>query len=157
MSLEKAKQYLAERGLLDRIIEPEASTATVPLAAAALGVEEGMIAKTLSFLIGDRPLLILAAGTARIDNRKYKDLFHAKAKMLPFERCEELLGHAAGGVCPFGIREGIPVYLDKSLERFDFVYPAAGNDRSGVKLTPGELAAAIVGAEWIDVCRMPEE
>lgn len=156
MSIEKAKEYLASRGLEDRIIEPPVSTATVPLAAAALGVEEGMIAKTLSFLIGEEPILILAAGTARIDNRKFKDLFHTKAKMVPFERCEELIGHAAGGVCPFGINEGIRVYLDETLKNYEFVYPAAGNDRSGVRLTPDELFYAVDGAEWIDVCKMPE-
>ncbi len=156
MALEKAKAYLRQRGLEDRIIEPEASTATVPLAAAALGVEEAMIAKTLSFLIGEKAILILAPGTARIDNRKYKDLFHAKAKMIPFEQCEELIGHAAGGVCPFGINEGIRVYLDVSLKNYEFVYPAAGNDHSGVRLTPDELFSAVGSAEWIDVCKMPE-
>ena len=153
MALDRAKSYLASRGLADRIIEPETSTATVPLAAAALGVEEGMIAKTLSFIAKDGPILILTAGTARIDNRKYKDIFRQKARMVPFESCEELIGHAAGGVCPFGINEGIPVYLDESLKRYEFVYPAAGNDRSGVKLTPDELFSAIDGASWIDVCK----
>ena len=156
MSIEKAKKYLASRGLEGRIIEPPVSTATVPLAAAALGVEEGMIAKTLSFLIGEEPILILAAGTARIDNRKFKDLFHTKARMIPFERCEELIGHAAGGVCPFGINEGIRVYLDETLKNYEFGYPAAGNDKSGVRLTPDELFSAVDNAEWIDVCKMPE-
>lgn len=156
MSVEKAKKYLASVGLADRVIEPEASTATVPLAAAALGVDEGMIAKTLSFIVNERPILILAAGTARIDNRKYKDLFHTKARMVPFESCEELIGHAAGGVCPFGVNGGIRVYLDETLRQFDFVYPAAGNDHSGVRLTPDELARAVGGAEWVDVCKMPE-
>ena len=156
MSIEKAKKYLASRGLEDRIIEPPVSTATVPLAAAALGVEEGMIAKTLSFLIGEEPILILAAGTARIDNRKFKDLFHTKARMIPFERCEELIGHAAGGVCPFGINEGIRVYLDETLKNYEFVYPAAGNDKSGVRLTPDELFSAVDNAKWVDVCKMPE-
>ncbi len=156
MSIEKARQYLESRGLADRIIEPPVSTATVPLAAAALGVEEGMIAKTLSFLIGEEPILILAAGTARIDNRKFKDIFHTKARMIPFERCEELIGHAAGGVCPFGINEGIRVFLDETLKNYEFVYPAAGNDKSGVRLTPDELFSAVDNAEWIDVCKMPE-
>ena len=156
MSLEKAKAYLASRGLEGRVIEPEVSTATVPLAAQALGVEEGMIAKTLSFTVNEKPILILAAGTARIDNRKFKDLFRTKARMLPFEDCERLIGHAAGGVCPFGVNEGIRVYLDATLKAYEFVYPAAGNDRSGVRLTPAELASAIDGAEWIDVCKIPE-
>ena len=156
MSIERAKRYLEERGLAERIIEPEASTATVPLAAAALGTEEGAIAKTLSFLIGENIILILAEGTARIDNRKYKDRFHAKAKMVPFERCGELIGHEAGGVCPFGVNEGIRVYLDETLKKYDYVYPAAGNDRSGVRLTPEELFGAIDGAEWVDVCKEAE-
>ncbi len=156
MSITKAKQYLERFGLLDRVIEPEESTATVPLAAAALGTEEGAIAKTLSFTIGERVILILACGTARIDNRKYKDTFKAKARMIEFERCEELIGHAAGGVCPFGVNEGVEVYLDLSLRGFEYVYPAAGNDHSGVRLTPDELAAALPGAKWIDVCRLPE-
>ncbi|MBQ1685694.1 MAG: YbaK/EbsC family protein [Clostridia bacterium] len=157
MSLEKAKAYLASRGLEGRIIEPPVSTATVPLAARALGVEEGMIAKTLSFIVDGAPILILAAGTARIDNRRFKDRFHTKARMVPFDDCEKLIGHAAGGVCPFGVNEGIAVYLDETLKAFEFVYPAAGNDRSGVRLTPEELFGALDGAEWIDVCKMPEE
>lgn len=153
MSLEKAKKYLEERGYADHIIELEDSSATVQLAAEALGVEPGMIAKTMSFLQGDEPILILTEGTARIDNRKYKDTFHIKAKMIPFDEVETLIGHAPGGVCPFGIREGIKVYLDESLKQFDTVYPAAGNDHSAVKLTIPELEE-VAGAEgWIDVCK----
>lgn len=113
MSLAKAKKYLEEKGYVDHIIELEDSSATVELAAQALGVEPGMIAKTLSFLIGDTPILILTEGTVRIDNHKYKDTFHAKAKMIPFDDVEAYIGHAPGGVCPFGIKEGIPVYLGK--------------------------------------------
>ena len=128
MSLAKAKKYLEGKGYVDHIIELEDSSATVELAAQALGVEPGMIAKTLSFLIGDTPILILTEGTARIDNHKYKDTFHTKAKMIPFDDVEAYIGHAPGGVCPFGIKEGIPVYLDESLRKFDIVYPAAGND-----------------------------
>ena len=139
MSLAKAKKYLEEKGYVDHIIELEDSSATVELAAQALGVEPGMIAKTLSFLIGDTPILILTEGTVRIDNHKYKDTFHAKAKMIPFDDVEAYIGHAPGGVCPFGIKEGIPVYLDESLKKFDIVYPAAGNDHSAVKLTIAEL------------------
>ena len=139
MSLAKAKKYLEEKGYVDHIIELEDSSATVELAAQALDVEPGMIAKTLSFLIGDTPILILTEGTVRIDNHKYKDTFHAKAKMIPFDDVEAYIGHAPGGVCPFGIKEGIPVYLDESLKKFDIVYPAAGNDHSAVKLTIAEL------------------
>ena len=133
MSLEKAKKYLKERGYADHIIELEQSSATVLLAAEALGVEEGMIAKTMSFLQNDMTVLIVTEGTARIDNRKYKDTFHTKAKMIPFDEVEYYIGHAPGGVCPFGIKEGIKVYLDESLKKFDVVYPAAGNDHSAVK------------------------
>ena len=153
MSLEKAKKYLEERGYEEHIIELEDSSATVQLAAEALGVEPGMIAKTMSFLQGEEPILILTEGTARIDNRKYKDTFHIKAKMIPFDEVEALIGHAPGGVCPFGLREGIKVYLDESLKQFDTVYPAAGNDHSAVKLTIPELEE-VAGAEgWIDVCK----
>ena len=116
MSFEKAKKYLQEKGYEDHIIELEDSSATVQLASEALGVEPGMIAKTLSFLVSDTPILILAEGTARVDNHKYKDTFHTKAKMIPFDDVEDFIGHAPGGVCPFGIKEGIPVYLDESLK-----------------------------------------
>ena len=135
MSLEKAESYLKEAGFLDHVIELKESTATVALAAEALGVEPGMIAKTMSFLQGEQPVLILTEGTAKVDNRKYKDTFHVKAKMIPFEQVEEVTGHAPGGVCPFGIKDGIEVYLDESLKRFETVYPAAGDDHSAVRLT----------------------
>ena len=153
MSLAKAKKYLEGKGYVDHIIELEDSSATVELAAQALGVEPGMIAKTLSFLIGDTPILILTEGTARIDNHKYKDTFHTKAKMIPFEKVEEMTGHAPGGVCPFGAEEGIDVYLDESLKRFEIVYPAAGNDHSAVKLTISELEQASDALGWVDVCK----
>mgnify|MGYP004614491431 FL=1 len=116
-------------------------------------MEPGMIAKTLSFLEGDKAILILAEGTARIDNHKYKEKFHTKAKMIPFEEVEEYIGHAPGGVCPFGIKEGVEVYLDESLKKFDTVYPAAGNDHSAVKLTIPELEAVAGAVGWIDVCK----
>ena len=153
MSLEKAKKYLADRGFLDHIIELDHSTATVSLAAEALGVEPGMIAKTLSFFQGETPVLILAEGTARIDNRKYKDTFHMKARMIPFEEVEAATGHAPGGVGPFGANENVKVYLDQSLRKFEVVYPAAGNDHSAVKLTIPELEQAADTADWVDVCR----
>ena len=153
MSLEKAKKYLEEKGYADHIIELEESSATVQLAAEALGVEPGMIAKTMSFLTDDGPILILTEGTAKIANRKYKDYFHVKAKMIPFDEVEDYIGHAPGGVCPFGIKDGIKVYLDDSLKRFDTVYPAAGNDHSAVKLTIAELEDVAGACGWIDVCK----
>lgn len=155
MSLEKAKAYLAEKGYADHVIELEDSSATVQLAAQALGVEPGMIAKTMSFLIGEEAILILTEGTARVDNRKYKDTFHMKAKMIPFEEVEKWIGHAPGGVCPFGIKEGVKVYLDESLKQFDKVYPAAGNDHSAVKLTIAELEEVAGAVGWVDVCKEP--
>ena len=142
MSLEKAEKYLEEKGFLDHVIELEASTATVTEAAAALHVEPGMIAKTMSFLQGDKAVLILTEGTARVDNRKYKDTFHIKTKMIPFD-----------GVCPFGINDGIEVYLDESLKQFNTVYPAAGNDHSAVKLTIPELEQVSEANGWVDVCK----
>lgn len=155
MSLEKAKAYLAEKGYADHVIELKDSSATVQLAAQALGVEPGMIAKTMSFLIGEEAMLILTEGTARVDNRKYKDTFHMKAKMIPFEEVEKWIGHAPGGVCPFGIKEGVKVYLDESLKQFDTVYPAAGNDHSAVKLTIAELEEVAGAVGWVDVCKEP--
>lgn len=152
MALEKAEAYLKQAGFADRIIKLEQSTATVDLAAAALGVEPGMIAKTMSFYQGEQVVLILTEGTAKIDNRKYKDTFHVKAKMIPYDEVEEAVGHAPGGVCPFGIKEGIKVYLDESLKQFETAYPAAGDDHSAVRLSIGELAQ-ITGASWVDVCK----
>ncbi len=153
MSFDKAKKYLEEKGYADHIIELADSSATVQLAAQALGVEPGMIAKTLSFLIGNQPILIVAEGMARIDNHKYKDTFHVKAKMIPFDDVEAYIGHAPGGVCPFGIKEGIAVYLDESIKKYDTVYPAAGNDHSAVKLTIAELEAVAGMEGWVDVCK----
>ena len=135
MSMDKARAHLAKHGFEDRIIELEQSSATVALAAEALGCEPDHIAKTLSFVKDDGAILILAAGMARIDNAKFKACFGMKAKMLPAERVEEIIGHAVGGVCPFGVNEGIAVYLDESLKKYEIVYPAAGNDHSGVRLT----------------------
>ncbi len=154
MSLERAANYLREKGLDDHIIIPEHSSATVLEAAEALGCEPGMIAKTLSFLQGESPVLILAEGTARINNAKYKARFQKKAKMIPFEQVEALIGHAVGGVCPFGVNEGVTVYLDESLKLHETVYPAAGTDHSAVRLTIPELERACPDAEWIDVCKV---
>lgn len=153
MSFEKAVNYLKSVGLENRVIVPEASSATVELAAKAIGVEPGRICKTLSFLVGDQPILILAEGMVKIDNHKYKETFHTKAKMIPGDQVETLTGHAPGGVCPFGVNPGVKIYLDESLKKWDIVYPAAGDDHSAVKLTVPELEK-ISGAEaWVDVCK----
>ncbi len=156
MSLERAKNYLTKKGFADHIIIPEHSSATVAEAAEALGCEPGMIAKSLSFLQEEGPVLILAEGMARIDNKKYKSQFGCKAKMIPGEQVESLIGHDIGGVCPFGVKEGVRVYLDESLKLHDIVYPAAGTDHSAVRLTIEELELVCNNAEWIDVCKMPE-
>lgn len=153
MSFEKAKTYLTEKGFGDRVIETKESSATVQEAADALGVEPARIAKTLSFVTPSGPILILAEGTARVDNRKYKDTFFTKAKMIPFEDVEPLTGHAPGGVCPFGINDGVLVYLDESLRKFDVVYPAAGNGQSAVRLTVDELYKVSNAEGWVNVCK----
>ena len=153
MSIEKARAHLKKHGLDERIIELSVSSATVALAAEALGCEPAHIAKTLSFEHGDGAILILAAGDARIDNPKFKAQFGVKARMLSAEKVEPLIGHAIGGVCPFGINPGIPVYLDESLRAFDIVYPAAGNSASGVRLTVEELERASQASGWVDVCK----
>lgn len=153
MAFERAKEYLKQFGLEDRIKVFETSSATVDLAAQAVGCEPARIAKTLSFKVGEECVLIVAAGDARIDNGKYKAQFHTKAKMLSFEEVEELVGHAVGGVCPFGVKEGVHVYLDESLKRFDVVYPACGSSNSAVELKVEELEKASGSEGWIDVCK----
>ena len=157
MSFEKAKAHLEKKGFADRIIIPDHSSATVEAAAEALGVEPGMIAKTLSFLVDEKPVLILAEGTARIDNKKFKGTFHTKAKMIPWDDVEALTGHAPGGVCPFGVHEGTPVWLDESLKKYETVYPAAGTDHSAVRLSIAELEEASDALGWVDVCKEPEQ
>ena len=154
MSLELAKAHLERFGLADRVQLFDVSSATVELAAQAVGCEPARIAKTLSFLLPEGPVLILAAGDARIDNSKYKAQFHTKAKMIPHDQVEELIGHGVGGVCPFGVKEGVPVWLDESLRRFDLVYPAAGTSNSAVKLTLAELEQASQALGWVDVCKL---
>lgn len=153
MSMERARAHLAKYGLEDRIRELTESSATVALAAQALDCEPARIAKTLSFEDGESAILILAAGDARIDNAKFKHRFGMKAKMLSAERVEPLIGHAVGGVCPFGVNEGVPVYLDESLRRFDIVYPAAGTSASAVQLTLPELERASEAQGWVDVTK----
>lgn len=157
MSIERAREYLRQFALAERVIEFERSSATVAEAAVAAGCTEGEIAKTLSFLVEDKPILIVVAGDCKIDNAKYKKEFSAKAKMIPFEMVEELIGHQVGGVCPFGIKEGVTVYLDESLKRFEMVYPACGSSNSAIRLTLSELAEASGFQKWIDVCKLMEQ
>ena len=156
MSMEKVKAYFAQFGMEQRVLEFEVSSATVELAAQAAGVEPKRIAKTLSFKTADGCMLILAAGDARIDNHKFKEKFHMKAKMLSADEVLELVGHPVGGVCPFGCKEGIPVYLDVSLQRFETVFPAVGSPSSAIELNLDELFRYSKAIEWIDVCKLPE-
>ena len=156
MSFEAAKAHLEQYGLADRVIVFDQSSATVAMAAQAAGTSEAEIAKTLSFLVDDAAVLIVAAGDAKVNSSKFKAKFHIKAKMVPTDRVEELVGHAPGGVCPFGVNEGVAVYLDESLRKFDTVYPAAGNGHTAVKLTLQELEAAAGAEGWVDVCKEPE-
>ena len=156
MSIEKGRAYFRRFGMEERVLEFPVSSATVELAALALGVEGARIAKTLSFKKDDSCILILAAGDARIDNRKFKDKFHMKAKMPSPDEVLELVGHPVGGVCPFGVNEGIEVYLDESLKRFTTVFPAVGSGNSAIELNLDELFKYSNAIEWIDVCKLPE-
>ena len=156
MSIEKGRAYFRQFGMEDRVREFDVSSATVELAALALGVDGARIAKTLSFKKGDSCILILAAGDARIDNHKFKDKVHMKAKMLAPDEVLTLVGHPVGGVCPFGINDGIDVYLDESLKRFETVFPAVGSGNSAIELNLDELYKYSNAIEWIDVCKLPE-
>lgn len=156
MSIEKGRAYFRALGLEDRVLEFEVSSATVELAAKAVGVEGARIAKTLSFKTADGCMLILAAGDARIDNHKFKETFHMKAKMLTADEVLTLVGHPVGGVCPFGCNEGVPVYLDESLKRFETVFPAVGSANSAIELNLDELFRYSKALSWIDVCKLPE-
>ena len=153
MAIEKVKEYFVQYGMEDRVLEFPVSSATVELAAQALGCEPCRIAKTLSFLVGDRAVLIVAAGDAKIDNPKYKAQFGAKAKMLTPDQVVELIGHAVGGVCPFAVNDGVAVYLDVSLKRFDTVFPACGSSNSAIELTIPELERYSGSTAWVDVCK----
>ncbi|MDO4554032.1 MAG: YbaK/EbsC family protein [Lachnospiraceae bacterium] len=154
MSVDKVKEYLKQFGLSDRVMEFDQSSATVDLAAEAVGVEPDRIAKTLSFQDGEGCLLIVAAGKHRIDNPKFKKQFSKKAKMLSADDALRLTGHAVGGVCPFALPEGVKVYLDESLKVYETIYPAAGSDSSAVRLTPEELFESAGAIGWIDVCKL---
>lgn len=159
MSAEKVRAYLTPYGVAQRIRELEVSSATVELAAAALGVAPARIAKTLSFKAGERPILVVAAGDARIDNSKYKHFFGVKAKMLTPEEAVEHIGHAVGGVCPFALPEDVSVYLDESLRRFETVFPAVGSAASAIELTCPELERCCGErfCRWVDLCRSWQE
>ena len=153
MAIEAVKEYFSKFGMADRVKEFDVSSATVELAAQALGCEPRRIAKTLSFLVDGHAILIVAAGDAKIDNPKYKAQFGTKAKMLTPDEAESLVGHAIGGVCPFGINEGVTVYLDESLKRFSTVFPACGSSNSAIELSIPELEEYSGYVSWIDVCK----
>ena len=153
MSFVKAKEYLKKFGLDNKVKEFDTSSATVKEAAVALNCKEAEIAKTLSFLVGGKPILIVTAGNRKIDNAKYKAEFNTKAKMIPYDDVENYTGHKPGGVCPFSVKENVKVYLDESLKRFDIIYPACGSSNSAVKLTIDELEKTSNYEKWVDVCK----
>ena len=153
MSLERAKEYLKKYKLDGQIMLFDVSSATVKEAAKAINCKEEEIAKKLSFIVNDKPILVVVAGDSRVDNGKYKAEFHTKAKMIPFENVEEMIGHAVGGVCPFGVNENVNIYLDNSLKRFENVYPACGTSNSGIKLNVEQLEQILDYEKWVDVCK----
>ena len=154
MSIERAKKHLSRWGKDSMVVEHEASSATVELAALALGTDAARIAKTLSFLNGERTILVVAAGDARVDSAKFKKAFGIKkARMVPAEEVEPRIGHAIGGVCPFGVNEGVDVWLDESLRRFATVFPACGSSNSSIELSLDELAECSEACGWADVCK----
>lgn len=152
MAFERAKSYLDNKGFGDRVMEFEVSSATVELAAQAVGTEPCRIAKSLTFFVDEKPVMIICAGDGKVANSKYKAQFHTKAKMLTAEQVHDFIGHDVGGVCPFGINDGVDVYLDESLKRFDTVYPACGSSNSAVRLSIEELEQASGFTGWVDVC-----
>lgn len=156
MSIEKVRNYLEKFGVADRITEFSVSSATVALAAEAIGCEAERIAKTLAFNVFGKCVLIVASGDAKINNSKFKAFFGTKATMYPHDEVAQICGHAAGGVCPFAVNEGVTVYLDETLKRFDYVYPAAGSSNSVIKLSVCELENLSCYKEWVDVCKLPE-
>ena len=155
MSIEKVREYFSAYGIENKIMEFDVSSATVELAAIAVGVEGARIAKTLSFLVKDEPILIVVAGDGRVDNKKYKATFSAKAKMLSHEQAAEMIGHAVGGVCPFAVNDGVKVYLDESLRRFETIFPACGSSNSAIELTIPDLEKYSQYEKWVDVCSLP--
>lgn len=157
MAIEKVREYFRQLGIADRIKEFDVSSATVELAAQALGCEGKRIAKSLTFLVDGKAVLIVAAGDAKINNSKFKAQFHTKAKMLTSQQVDEMIGHSIGGVCPFAINSGVSVYLDESLKRFETVFPACGSSNSAIELTVDELLRYSGAIDWVDVCKLPEE
>lgn len=157
MSLKNAKEHLGKYGLDNKIKEFDTSSATVKEASLALNCREAEIAKTLSFLVNNKPILIVTAGNRKIDNAKYKVVFNEKVKMINRDEVEPFIGHKVGGVCPFGINDGVDVYLDISLKDFDVVYPACGSENSAIELTIKELEETSNYKEWVDVCKIIEE
>lgn len=153
MSIISVKEYLKEFEMDQRIIELKESSATVELAAQALNCEPERIAKTLSFIASGNPILIVMAGDAKVDNKKFREEFHDKAKMIAAEDVEQYIGHAPGGVCPFAVKDGVDIYLDESLKRFETVFPAAGNSKSAIELTLQELQKAANTSNWVDVAK----
>ena len=153
MSLKNVREYLKQYKLDNQILEFPVSSATVKEAAEAIGCREADIAKTMSFLVEEQPIVIVVAGDRKIDNAKYKQEFHKKAKMVPFEQVEEIIGHEVGGVCPFAVNKGVEVYLDESLKEFEHVYPACGSHNSAIKLTFKQLEETTNYKKWIDVCK----
>ena len=154
MAIERVREYFKTWNMENRILEFDVSSATVELAAQALHCEGARIAKTLSFHVGEQAILIVTAGDTKIDNAKYKTTFGTKAKMLSFEEVEPLIGHGVGGVCPFGIKEGVKVYLDESMKRFQTVFPACGSSNSAIELTIPELEQYSGYEKWVDVCKL---
>lgn len=153
MAIEVVRKYLKQWDADKRIIEFPTSSATVELAAQAVGCEPARIAKTLSFLVDSHAVLIVMSGDVKIDNAKYKALFHTKAKMLSADHVTELVGHAVGGVCPFAVKDGVEVYLDESLKRFETVFPAAGSSNSAIEVTPDELEKFSGSSKWVNVSK----
>ncbi len=155
MSIERVRAFMRERNMEERILEFDVSSATVALAAEAVGCEPARIAKTLSFMVDGGAVLVVAAGDARVDNARFKAQFHTKAKMLTPDEAVALVGHAVGGVCPFAVNDGVKVYLDESLKRFETVFPACGSANSAIELTLPELES-LSGGTWVHVCKLPE-
>lgn len=154
MSVEAVKKYFSGFGIEDRVLEFEQSSATVELAAIAVGCEADRIAKSISLLLDGKPIIIVVSGESKIDNKKYKECFHAKAKMIPFDEVEQYVGHAPGGVCPFAVKPDVTVYLDESLKKFETVYPAAGSSNSAIELNMEELEKYAASSGWVDVCKV---
>ena len=156
MAIERAKAYLKNYGLDGDIMEFSVSSATVAEAAVAIGCRGEEIAKSLSFMVDDCAILVVASGNSKIDNSKFKAEFHTKAKMLAFDEVEALIGHAVGGVCPFGVKENVKIYLDVSLKSYETIYPACGSSNSAIKLTPAKLEEIVPFEKWVDVCKSAE-